>query len=374
MIKIIHQGYISELGKRANNEDNCGYNEGSTYVVCDGVGGSEKGEVASDVTVRCFIESFKVNPNADASEVLKIAEAKLSDMINQNPETMGMATTLTLSQVRENGIYVAWCGDSRVYQFRDGQILFKTIDHSWVKEAVKAGIITSEEAINHPKSNVITRAIQGTIKPTQVDTVFLKDIKKGDFFLHCSDGVLESWTDDDLIALFSTEKEPTKILEKIKAECEINSKDNFTAIVYEIDDTDIIAHPRTKSVGAVEDNSQPFYQRQFSKIVNVFKVKILKIPLWLLLVSLTILFAIGNLKNSKKDKVDDTKIKEEISTDHVQQQANIESDSNKTKDTFNVNKNSGSVTNIIKHKNDSLKTLERAKKDHQDSFKINDSY
>lgn len=278
MIKIIHQGYISELGKRANNEDNCGCNERSTFVVCDGVGGSEKGEVASDITVRSFIESFKINPNADANEVLRIAEGRLDNMIKQNPETLGMATTLTLSQVRENGIYVAWCGDSRVYQFRDGQILFKTIDHSWVNEAVKAGIITPEEAINHPKSNVITRAVQVTNKPAQVDTVFLTDIKNGDLFLHCSDGVLESWTDDDLIALFSTEKEPTKILEKIKEECEIHSKDNFTAIVYRIEETDIIVSPKPVEAIPLETKelSTPVTasKSKFSKMFDIFKLKI----------------------------------------------------------------------------------------------------
>ncbi|MBP7506678.1 MAG: serine/threonine-protein phosphatase [Prolixibacteraceae bacterium] len=351
MIKIIHQGYISELGKRANNEDNYGYNEGSTYVVCDGVGGSEKGEVASDITVRCFIEFFKVNPNADANEVLKIAEAKLSGMINQNPETVGMATTLTLSQVRENGIYVVWCGDSRVYQFRDGQILFQTIDHSWVNEAVKAGIITSEEAINHPKSNVITRAIQGTIKPTQVDTVFLTDIKKGDFFLHCSDGVLESWTDDDLIALFSTEKEPTKILEKIKAECEINSRDNFTAIVYRIEETDIVNSPKPVEAISLETEELITHSSsskgKFSKMKEISKVKI---PLWFFLVILIPLFIFGYLKNKhtniSKIGVDNPENAAQTITNPVQQPVVIKHDSVNLKD---------SVKNIQSNHSDQVK-------------------
>ena len=77
MIKIINQGFISELGKRTNNEDNCAFIKGSTYVVCDGVGGSEKGEIASDIVSKSFVESYKSDPLADANVVLKNAEAKL---------------------------------------------------------------------------------------------------------------------------------------------------------------------------------------------------------------------------------------------------------------------------------------------------------
>ena len=240
MIKITNQGYLSELGKRANNEDNFALIKGSTFVVCDGVGGSEKGEIASEIVSKYFVESYNLDPLADANVVLKNAEAKLSNYIANNPDTMGMATTLTFSQVRDNGIYVAWVGDSRIYQFRNGQIIFRSTDHSWVNDALKAGIITKEEAINHPKSNIITRAVQGNHKPTAADTRLLTDIQKGDIFFQCTDGVLETWNDDDLQALFTAINDPDKILEKLKKECEQYSKDNFTAIVYRIEEASIV--------------------------------------------------------------------------------------------------------------------------------------
>ena len=122
MIKISSQEYISGLGKRNNNEDNFGLNKGLSYVVCDGVGGTEKGEIASEITVRSFVEAFNDNINADANDVLKNTEDKLSAYINEHPEALGMATTLTFSQIRSNGIYLAWVGDSRIYQFRNGAI------------------------------------------------------------------------------------------------------------------------------------------------------------------------------------------------------------------------------------------------------------
>ncbi len=287
MIKISSQEYISELGKRNNNEDNFGLNKGLTYVVCDGVGGTEKGEIASEITVRSFVEAFKDNINADANDVLKNTEDKLSAYINEHPEALGMATTLTFSQIRSNGIYLAWVGDSRIYQFRNGAIIFKTTDHSWVNDALKAGIISANEAINHPKSNIITRAVQGNNKPTTADTRLLTDIEKGDLILHCSDGVLESWDDDSLKDLFSSENEPKVILEIIKKECNINSKDNFTAIVYKIEDASIIKsqssiQPRDTFIDAIPlDKNEFIADKSNSASVNgVMKVKILGLPLF----------------------------------------------------------------------------------------------
>lgn len=294
MITISNQGYISEFGKRSNNEDNYGLNKGQTYVVCDGVGGAEKGEVASELTVRCFIEAFKDNPHSDANIVLKQAESKISEYINDHPEAIGMATTLTFSQVREDGIYVAWVGDSRIYQFRNGAIVFKTRDHSWVNEALEAGIIDEEEAINHPKSNIITRAVQGSHKPTVADTLLLNDVQKGDLFLHCSDGVLESWDDESLRALFSSEHDPHVILERIKNECAQYSRDNFTAIVYSIETGGTSISQQNNELTSTLIEALPLNQTEFIGTKNkpsfkgVLKVKVMGVPLFLFILIIVI--------------------------------------------------------------------------------------
>ena len=320
MIKIINQGYISELGKRTNNEDNCAFIKGSTYVVCDGVGGSEKGEIASDIVSKSFVESYKSDPLADANVVLKNAEAKLSNYIDNNPDAMGMATTLTFSQVRDNGIYVAWVGDSRIYQFRKGQIIFRSTDHSWVNDALKAGIITKEEAVNHPKSNIITRAVQGNHKPTSADTRLLTDIQKGDLFFQCSDGILESWNDVDLQALFLAIIDPDKILEKLKMECEQYSKDNFTAIVYRIEEASIVrntsstdnyvnAIPLKNNNGSTKSNSN--YKEQIAKptLKGLLNLKILGVRLVLLVVILISLIIAIKYKDVFMGNEDKGKVK-----------------------------------------------------------------
>jgi hypothetical protein len=155
--------------------------------------------------------------------------------LEQNPQASGMATTLTLLRIRDNGIFASWVGDSRIYQFRKGKIIFQSRDHSWVNDAVDAGIITHEESINHPKSNIITRAIQGAQKPTQADEVQLTDIDAGDYFFLCSDGVLETWDDVELSALFALDIPIQQITQKIKDECAKISRDNYTAIIFKIE-------------------------------------------------------------------------------------------------------------------------------------------
>jgi protein phosphatase len=241
MIKILEQEFISEVGKRANNEDKCGYIATSTYVVCDGVGGLDKGEIASDIVCRSILRAFSEQANCTIEEALPIAESSMDAFLEENQNAIGMATTLTLAQIREDGIYVAWVGDSRIYQFRSGKVNFVTKDHSWVNDALKLGLITKEEAINHPKSNIITRAVQGASKPVKADSKLIKDLLPNDYFLLCSDGVLESWTDEELEDLFSSEQSCAQILNQLKLKCEKLSKDNFTAIAFKVEDAQIPA-------------------------------------------------------------------------------------------------------------------------------------
>jgi protein phosphatase len=235
MIKIKEHLGFSELGKRSNNEDCYGFIDGLIYLVCDGVGGAEKGEVASEIVVNTFLNEYESNFFASAQNVVFKAEQNLSAYLENNEQANGMATTLAFLERRAEGVYLAWVGDSRIYQFRNGKIIYKTRDHSWVNDAFDAGIITEEETVNHPKSNIITRAIQSANKPVQVDDVFLTNVCSGDFFLLCSDGVLEAWKDEDLVAIFGQTNDISEIKNVIKTECLNHSRDNYTSIVLQIE-------------------------------------------------------------------------------------------------------------------------------------------
>jgi len=232
----------SGIGKRSNNEDSYSCSESNFFLVCDGVGGAEKGEVASLIVTNEFSSIFNSNSDSDIEQALRAVEHKLTEHINAHPESMGMATTLTFSQLRNDGLLIAWVGDSRVYQFREGKIIFQTRDHSWVNDALRAGMITEEEAVNHPKSNIITRAVQGEHKPVEIDIELISDLKDGDFIFHCSDGVLEAWSNEELKELFGSNFDGNELLKSIELKCADISRDNNTAVLYQIKSDNKIEH------------------------------------------------------------------------------------------------------------------------------------
>lgn len=230
---------LNEIGKRENNEDNIypavnqATIEDRLFVVCDGVGGSNKGEIASKIVCDSFGDFVKEQEeskeiNADFfTEALRAVEHKMSLYEMDHPACKGMKTTLTLVWFRPEGAWVAWCGDSRIYQFRNGRIVYKSEDHSLVNKLLKEGQITEEEAQNHPHGNVILRAIAGEREPAELDVVLLDDLRPGDIFMLCSDGITEKLTDANLSELASLE-DVEMMQEQVAQFCETFSRDNYS--------------------------------------------------------------------------------------------------------------------------------------------------
>lgn len=255
---------LNEQGKRENNEDNYYPRPEDEkpvkdlYMVCDGVGGAEKGEVASNIARSSIAQYFKRNKTDEVNDsfvqsAIMQAESGMRKFIEDNPDSRGMATTLTLLYFDEQHAVVAHCGDSRVYQVRDGEILHKTFDHSLVNELLASGAIKDEEAArNHPKKNVITRALSGGKEHTEADVTFITDVKKDDFFLLCSDGILESLDDAAICALFVKENTAEFIRDEIKQLCDGHSNDNFTAIVVKTEQNIVAAKLPTAIVSTPE--------------------------------------------------------------------------------------------------------------------------
>jgi serine/threonine protein phosphatase PrpC len=233
---------MSERGKRANNEDSIYPLEPQTtdglFIVCDGVGGAAKGNIASRLVCDTFAQLFEENQISDPSFIdsclLKVEEA-VEQYTIAHPESMGMATTLTLVHLHPNGITVAHVGDSRIYHIRNGQILYRSEDHSFVQDLVRTGIITPEEAATHPRRNVITRAIQGKQHPTKADVYVLQDIQADDYFFLCSDGVLESVKDATLCPILAENGDNAEKIQTIKERCQAHSRDNFSCYLIQIE-------------------------------------------------------------------------------------------------------------------------------------------
>ncbi len=238
----------TEKGRRKNNEDSIyplselADIRQRLFMVCDGVGGSEKGEIASSLacdSIKPFFDTFLEEGEDPTEEFINKAvsytETRFEEYINTHPQVSGMATTLTLLYVGFSGITIAHIGDSRIYQFRKGKIQYKTEDHSLVNSWLKLGKITPEQATVHPQKNVITRAIMGKRNYTTADVKLITDIQPGDTFFMCTDGVTDCMTDETLSELFLNKKaEPVK--NTIVERCTDASKDNFSFYIIPIHD------------------------------------------------------------------------------------------------------------------------------------------
>lgn len=245
MIITLERPYaISEKGRRFNNEDSI-YPlselvspSQKLFVVCDGVGGAEKGEIASSLACESFQTFFSTFINGDSThefiqKAVQYTETRFDEYIDVHPEAKGMATTLTMAYVGESGLTIAHIGDSRIYHIRKGELIYKTEDHSLVNSLVKLGQITPEEACTHPQKHVITRAIMGSDQATEADVALLADLQSGDYVFMCTDGVTESMTDAELLQIFasgSTEYIKNTIVEC----CSEKARDNYSFYILPI--------------------------------------------------------------------------------------------------------------------------------------------
>jgi len=239
MIITLERPYaISEKGRRSNNEDSI-YplselvtSNQKLFVVCDGVGGAEKGEIASSLACESFQTFFSTFLEGDPTEefirkAVQYTETRFDEYIGMHTVAKGMATTLTMTYIGESGITIAHIGDSRIYHFRKGRLIFKTEDHSLVNSLVKLGQISPEEALNHPQKNVITRAIMGSDQPTEADMTLLTDIQSGDYIFMCTDGVTESMSENQLLSVFSSPS-VENIKDSIVECCSEKARDNYS--------------------------------------------------------------------------------------------------------------------------------------------------
>lgn len=238
MINIESEIYISKKGKREINEDYLIYHLNKFYAVLDGVGGNGNGEIASRLVGKTVKESLLKSKSIE--EAIEEAEKKLSSYKRKHPSSERMATTIAVAEILENSILVSWAGDSRVYQFRNGKIIFMTIDHTLVAEEVKKGILSPLEALFHPRANKITKSIKDSSKPSKLEQILIHDIQPNDYFLISTDGITESWIDSDLEELFSEFNSSNDIIQELKKCCETFSEDNFTAIIIKIESISIL--------------------------------------------------------------------------------------------------------------------------------------
>ncbi len=204
-MKYIHTSLSNTGQKRFDNEDACGvYNidNGLLCILCDGLGGNKAGEVASQLTVETIERIFHKEKSIDYLERLKFAVTEANNLVHdkssKESELRGMATTAEAMYFKEDNVYWAHVGDSRIYMLRNGKLKQLTKDHSLVQKLVDEGFLTLKEAENHPNKNVIMRAL-GDSPTIDIDLSKQKLHSRDDLkFFICSDGVTSVVQDSEL--------------------------------------------------------------------------------------------------------------------------------------------------------------------------------
>jgi PPM family protein phosphatase len=246
---------VSHVGKvRSNNQDS-GFAGRRLFVVADGMGGHAGGDVASAIAVT-RIRDVDAQPFSTASEAeaalqsaLVAANALLAETVYEHPELTGMGTTVSAILRVGDAVALAHIGDSRIYLWRDDELIQVTSDHTFVQRLVDSGRITAEEALTHPRRSVLMRVLGDVDAHPEIDTRVL-DTRAGDRWLLCSDG-LSSYVSEDLItktlAAGSGTQETADQL--VRLSLDHGAPDNVTVVLVDVREGDDPGTPAA-TVGA----------------------------------------------------------------------------------------------------------------------------
>jgi protein phosphatase len=231
---------LTDIGLvRALNEDSlCVLPELGLFAVADGMGGHLAGEVASAKALQVLEQELGKRlqngefPERALVEAIQEANRKIFELASSNQQWAGMGTTITACLKQKEVIYIAQVGDSRAYLLRESQIVQLTEDHSLVRELVKNGGLTEEQALQHPQRNVLTRAL-GAAPSLNVD-LYHNEVSPGDLVLLCTDGLTGYLLPDEIMPTIRSAPDlDTAVRGLVDKALAAGGKDNITVILLE---------------------------------------------------------------------------------------------------------------------------------------------
>jgi protein phosphatase len=239
MLRAADTIWKTDTGRqRRDNEDNA-FVRAPLFVVADGMGGAQAGEVASQLAVEEFHEALPDEGSAEERLINRIraANRRIYDLSRTQHEHAGMGTTLTAAYLDDDHLAVAHVGDSRAYIFRDGDLTRLTQDHSLVEELVRQGKLTQEQAAEHPQRSIITRAL-GIESDVEVDT-WSYPMRAGDVVLLCSDGLTSMIGEETIRQILGTETSLDRAADGlIRAANDAGGRDNITVVLFRLEDVE----------------------------------------------------------------------------------------------------------------------------------------
>jgi protein phosphatase len=230
---------------REKNEDSFNVIAGKkdvpvSFIIADGMGGHNSGEVASSMSVD-YISNYIIehpelfkDENTVEISIKKIVEAANEVIYRKSLEVIensGMGTTLIMASVVNGKLFIGHVGDSRAYLIRNGVIKRITTDHSYIEELIKNGSLTREEADNHPQKHIITRAL-GCSDSITPDT-YKCEIMENDIYILCTDGLTNMLSENDIKDIVEQNEDPAAASSKLVEKANSNGgADNITVIVF----------------------------------------------------------------------------------------------------------------------------------------------
>lgn len=271
---------FSEIGRKDNQEDflwplpNAVTVDDRVFLMCDGMGGHDNGELASKTAATALGKYLTSHPSPDGIVTKAMFEQALAygyDELDKvdNGAVKKMGTTMTCLVLHRGGALVAHIGDSRVYHIRPSLadehgrsgIIYQSADHSLVNDLLRSGEITEEEAADFPQKNVITRAMQPHLERRyKADILNIDDVQAGDYFFLCCDGVLEQLSNDTLGEILKNQTlDDNAKINAIKKVCDGKTHDNYTCWLIPVldvqkEETDVVQDDEEQVAVTVEQS------------------------------------------------------------------------------------------------------------------------
>lgn len=282
-IKYVLGNHTDVGKKREINQDSFGSAKnswGELFIVADGMGGHQGGEVASKISVDILCSEFKnapsnISPSVFLDKAIQNAHHEIVKKSKENSKYKGMGTTIVATIVTGNEAHIAHVGDSRVYLFRKKDIWFKTKDHSLVQNLINQGLLKEEDAESHPEKNKITQALGvGNVDPEITNL----SLYKNDYLLMCSDGLTGELQDHELLEMVLNDPPMKSCKSLVDKANERGGPDNITVITVHI--TEALEVPKNLSNSTTasrrlnpNEKKQNFYPYIFiSALVSFFFV------------------------------------------------------------------------------------------------------
>ncbi len=248
MLRAAQTTWKTDTGRQRRDNEDSAFARAPLFVVADGMGGAQAGEVASRIAIEAFQRelSSEGSPEERLADRAQDANRQIYEISRSEHERAGMGTTLTAVYLDETAIAVAHVGDSRAYLFRDGELSRLTRDHSLVEELLQRGKLTEEQAAEHPQRSIITRAL-GVDPQVDVDT-WTYPARAGDVVLLCSDGLTSMITEQRIAAVLGEETDLDRAGERLIEEANAaGGRDNITVVIFRLEEAG----------GAPTDGEQP---------------------------------------------------------------------------------------------------------------------